>query len=287
MDIKSTGPNPPKPATAQERFIRPLGGLMHKLFVKNFVCEEILIVLLQTILSGKFKTYFGKEEANKLVAEKLASTFPSSKPEEMDSLEKWKNILNTIASSLVADLGYLQSCGALPPDDAIATKQDILIALKTLKSIEDWFYYHPENLKKIFGPGLLPKTHDPNRPFMVHKVLVVDDNKAFLDLCKDYLEERLGLALTLADPTNPKASILELIKSGKIHDYDLVIMDGNLPETSGTELVKLLRAEDFSGFILANSSMLRDQEEMLTAGADFRPPLFKSAVALNQFFFEI
>ncbi len=286
MDIKSTGPNPPKPATVQDRFKRLLGGLMHKLFIKNFVCEEVLIVLLQTIMSGKFKPHFGEEEANKLVAEKLASTFPSFKPEEMDSLEKWKHIINNTAGTLCADLDYLRS-GDTIPDEAVAARQSILTALKTLKSIEDWFYYHPQALKKIFGPGLLPKTHDPNRPFIVHKVLVVDDNKEFLSLCKDYLEERLGLAPTLADPANPKLSILELIKSGKIHDYDLVIMDGNLPETSGTELVKLLKAEDFSGFIVANSNMLRDQEEMLAAGADFRAPYPKNVFALNQFFFEI
>ena len=289
MEIKSTPPNPPALAgIARERFTRPLDCLMHKLFVKRLIYDEILTLVLQKIMSGKLKPYFSKEDADQLLGEKLATRFPYFKPAEMDSLDKWQDILNNIAGSMCSDIEFLRSAG--PRDskkDVIEAKNAMITSIKTLKVIEDWFYYHPEILKKIFCPGLLPKTHDPNRPSIIRKILVVDDEKTFISLCEEYLKEILGLALTLADPANPKVSILELIKSGKIHDYDLVIMDGNLPETSGSELVKLLRAEDFSGFIIANSNMLREQEAMLAAGADFRTSYPKNVVALSEFFFEI
>jgi CheY-like chemotaxis protein len=289
MEIKSGTPNPPALAgIARERFTRPLDCLMHKLFINRFVFNKVLALVLQKIMSGNFRPYFGEVEANKLLSEKLASTFPYFKPEEMDSAGKWEHIISNIAASMCSDIEFVRSAGPRDSkEDITEAKQNMVISIKSLKVIEDWFYYHPEALKKIFSPGLLPKIHAPNRPFIVHKVLVVDDNKEFLSLCKDYLEESLGLALTIADPANPKVSIQELIRNGEIHSHDLVIMDGNLPQTSGTELVKLLRAAGFSGFIIANSNMLSCQEEMLAAGADLKTPYPKNVVALSHFFFEI
>lgn len=287
MEIRNSGH---LSGTSWDRFTRPTGGLMHKLFIKHFVLEEVFVILLQKILSGEFKPSLSKEMAHKLFSDNLSGTFPFYKPEEMDSMDKWRHIINGVAAYLCSDLDYLQSADARDSkEDLIAARQSLATAVKTIKAIEDWLYYHPEALKAILNPGLIPKTLDPKRSFIVTNVLVVDDDINTMHLCKGYFVDQLGLDLSLADPAEPKKHIEKLIESREIYAFDMIVMDGNLPGTSGTELIGLIRGKipDYSGYIIANSNMYTEQEAMIKGGADFSTPYPKNLSVLKKFFFEI
>lgn len=100
---------------------------------------------------------------------------------------------------------------------------------------------------------------------MTHRVLVVEDNKANLELATDLLEVA-GFEVLQA----PTAEIgIDLARS---QIPDLIVMDIGLPGMDGLEATRILKADAVTQSIpvLATTShaMTGDQEKALAAGCD-------------------
>ena len=100
---------------------------------------------------------------------------------------------------------------------------------------------------------------------MTHRVLVVEDNKANLELATDLLEVA-GFEVLQA----PTAEIgIDLARS---QIPDLIVMDVGLPGMDGLEATRILKADAVTQSIpvLATTShaMTGDQEKALAAGCD-------------------
>lgn len=95
-------------------------------------------------------------------------------------------------------------------------------------------------------------------------ILVVDDDDAIADLIKDVLVQE-GHACALAS-SGPKA--LELLGKSR---YDLVILDRNMPEMSGIQVLKTIRASKAHAglkvIICTAAEMMAQVDEAFAAGA--------------------
>ncbi|GEJ57099.1 response regulator [Anaeromyxobacter diazotrophicus] len=69
-------------------------------------------------------------------------------------------------------------------------------------------------------------------------VLVVDDSKVMRDMIVACLRARAGLEFVHA------ASGLEAIERLSLHPFDLVLLDLNMPDIGGIEVVEFIRAQD-------------------------------------------
>lgn len=95
-------------------------------------------------------------------------------------------------------------------------------------------------------------------------ILVVDDDDAIADLIKDVLGQQ-GHACALAS-SGTKA--LELIGKSR---FDLVILDRNMPEMSGIQVLKAIRADKAHAalkvLICTAAEMMAQVDEAFSAGA--------------------
>jgi|GEM_PF-3408627 len=109
----------------------------------------------------------------------------------------------------------------------------------------------------------------PGRPQTISRVLVVDDHASLLRMFGDILQ-RWGFIAELIDPQfHIPDQIIRFMERDKGIKYDAIIMDGEMPGTSGADLVRILRARGFEGYIIANSGYPHLRGEMIEAGADF------------------
>lgn len=118
------------------------------------------------------------------------------------------------------------------------------------------------------GSKLKPGYSVQGRPETIRKVLVVDDEAPALKAFKRVLPK--NIEVVLIDPSlSIREQVLEITKSQEI---DMVIMDGQMPGTKGSELTKELRGQGFDGYIIGNSSNSDEQTDMQRSGADFLNP---------------
>jgi len=98
------------------------------------------------------------------------------------------------------------------------------------------------------------------------RALIVDDSRPIRRIAAGVLQE---LGFETADAANGKEALSRL-QDGK--RPDVVLIDWNMPEMDGLELIKTLRSNpEFSGLVLMMVTTETEPEQMLralTAGAD-------------------
>src|SRR5204863_377612 len=97
------------------------------------------------------------------------------------------------------------------------------------------------------------------------RVLIVDDNEVTLTV----LHNALTQAGYEVESAKDGRAALAMLREGGCR---LVISDWEMPHLSGVELCRIIRAEDFPGYVyiilLTGHDALTDKVEGLTAGAD-------------------
>jgi CheY-like chemotaxis protein len=95
------------------------------------------------------------------------------------------------------------------------------------------------------------------------KVLVADDNKDILMLLEVYLSQ-VGIKVDYAE------NGLKAVEMAKKGDYDLVLMDIQMPVLDGYEATATLRAKDFNKPIIAltANAMKEDRDKCLASGCN-------------------
>ncbi len=94
------------------------------------------------------------------------------------------------------------------------------------------------------------------------KIMIVDDNKSFLESMRDFLTEQ-GVAV---DSYDNARDALRAYKRSKIN---LVFIDVYMPEMSGLELLRAIRAYDSEAAVMMITGMAdsRVRSEARTGGA--------------------
>jgi len=131
------------------------------------------------------------------------------------------------------------------------------------------------------GLKLEPSYRNTGRPEVIRKILAVDDHHKILYAIRRIFAT-MPSEIVLIDPEQPIRN--QVINYASQGDIDLIIMDGEMPQTSGMELTQELRKIGFTGYILANSSNQQMQEKMIDAGADFANPVKAHLSNLRNFF---
>jgi len=95
------------------------------------------------------------------------------------------------------------------------------------------------------------------------KVLIVEDDRGLAKLIGDWLSSERHTSEHVEDGS-------EALQRLKVYDYDLVILDWNLPGTSGLEILKDYRGRGGSApvLMLTGKGDITDKESGLDAGAD-------------------
>jgi two-component system cell cycle response regulator DivK len=96
-------------------------------------------------------------------------------------------------------------------------------------------------------------------------VLIVEDNDLNLKLLNDLLEYHGYNVVT----TNRGTAALQLVRQ---HQADLVLMDIQLPDISGIEAIRLLKADEYTKrtpvIAVTAFAMPEDRTKILASGAD-------------------
>ena len=97
------------------------------------------------------------------------------------------------------------------------------------------------------------------------EVLVVDDSKVMREMVIACLRAREGLSFTQA------GSGLEAIERLSLRSFDLVILDLNMPDIGGVEVIEFVRSQDklrtLPILVLTTRGDETSRERVLTAGA--------------------
>jgi len=97
------------------------------------------------------------------------------------------------------------------------------------------------------------------------EVLVVDDSKVMREMVIACLRAREGLSFTQA------GSGLEAIERLSLRPFDLVILDLNMPDIGGVEVIEFVRSQDklraLPILVLTTRGDDGSRERVLTAGA--------------------
>jgi two-component system, chemotaxis family, chemotaxis protein CheY len=97
------------------------------------------------------------------------------------------------------------------------------------------------------------------------EVLVVDDSKVMREMVIACLRAREGLSFTQA------GSGLEAIERLSLRPFDLVILDLNMPDIGGVEVIEFVRSQDelrtLPILVLTTRGDEGSRERVLTAGA--------------------
>ena len=97
------------------------------------------------------------------------------------------------------------------------------------------------------------------------EVLVVDDSKVMREMIGACLRPDPSLAVTQA------ASGLEAIERLSLHTFDLVVLDLNMPDIGGLEVVEFIRGQDklraLPILVVTTRSEDTSRETVLAAGA--------------------
>lgn len=117
----------------------------------------------------------------------------------------------------------------------------------------------------------------------IKRILIVDDDAPLLHAIKRGLRDINAEILTF-NPIDCPAAIEEtFFKLIAERSFDLIVMDGEMPGTSGVKLTRGLREKGYPGYIIANSSMPELSLEMLEAGADIENNFNTKAYVFNFF----
>jgi two-component system chemotaxis response regulator CheY len=113
------------------------------------------------------------------------------------------------------------------------------------------------------------------------EVLVVDDSKVMRDMVVACLRPYPGLSFTHA------SSGLEAIERLSLKPYDLIVLDLNMPDISGTEVVEFVRGQDtlrhLPIVIVTTRGDEASRSQVLKAGADrFMTKPFTPAAILGE-----
>ena len=110
-------------------------------------------------------------------------------------------------------------------------------------------------------------------------VLLVEDNPADANLVEEaLLEARLEYQLQTVDDGAKALALIGMIESGRAPVPDLVLLDLNLPRTSGEEVLKRLRrspsCQNVKVLIVTSSNAPMERKHMMELGATdyFRKP---------------
>ncbi len=95
------------------------------------------------------------------------------------------------------------------------------------------------------------------------KILVVEDDPKLAKLVSDWLKTEHHIVECLHDGDEAAGNL-------KVYDYDLVVLDWNLPHVSGIELVQEYRARGGQSPVLMLTGMdkIQDKEQGFDSGAD-------------------
>ncbi len=113
--------------------------------------------------------------------------------------------------------------------------------------------------------------NEPRVEFNRERVLVVDDDPAIIEIISEVLSDE-GYKVTSVRNGQ------EALEMSLINDYDLIILDINMPKMDGIETVKTIREQDPFTFILIISGEAENNDirMALESGADkFLPKPFK------------
>ena len=102
-------------------------------------------------------------------------------------------------------------------------------------------------------------------PWAARKVLIVEDNELSMKLVNDLLQVHGYTTLQAMDG-------LEALRLARLHRPDLILMDIQLPEVSGLEITKRLKADEELRSIpvvaVTAFAMKGDEEKIRQAGCD-------------------
>ncbi|MDB6096952.1 MAG: response regulator receiver-modulated signal transduction histidine kinase/phosphotransferase [Francisellaceae bacterium] len=159
----------------------------------------------------------------------------------------------------------------------LANSTDLKIYNETLKLGADFCLAKPVSRRELFEVIIKPSyplvdsisnitlSEPPaiNSDYGLVKILAVDDNPANLTLVKVLLEE-IGIKC------NGVSSGFEAIKALSEHDFDLILMDIQMPEMDGIETTRRIRAQLNKNTIpiiaLTAHSLATEQKSMMEVG---------------------
>lgn len=99
----------------------------------------------------------------------------------------------------------------------------------------------------------------------MRKILIVDDDPEVLELVKEYFERRQMAVITLVESRKAVETVLQF-------EPDLIILDINMPDVNGMDLLKAFKDRPMTSFIpvimLTGKSAPSSQVNGLVSGAD-------------------
>lgn len=135
------------------------------------------------------------------------------------------------------------------------------------------------NLIINYDSGMVVRTKDPKKPI---RVLMVEDNQDHVDLCKEFLPAE-DFHLTSAKDGR---EAIHRMKAGK---YDIIVLDYRLPDITGADLLRQIRAMDADTPIIFVTAM-DDPDisfQVLQLGAsDYIPKSFQYYERLRERIYE-
>jgi CheY-like chemotaxis protein len=97
------------------------------------------------------------------------------------------------------------------------------------------------------------------------RILLVDDDRDILDIIRLDLEDDKA---NMVDTSSTSAEALEKVK---IKPYDVIIADWRMPGMTGTDLIRKLRSDGCTSYIILYSgySVSSEERTALDCGADY------------------
>lgn len=117
-------------------------------------------------------------------------------------------------------------------------------------------------LKQTILDQIKQRTPDiiKERPEIIRGIVVVDDDPSIVKATpRKFRLLGIGSWIEIAI-IGPNPPFPEAVDDLKFSGIDLIIMDGNLPDTSGSKLIEKLRSKGYQGYIVANSTTSNTKE---------------------------
>jgi response regulator RpfG family c-di-GMP phosphodiesterase len=174
--------------------------------------------------------------------------------------------IRSVRPDLPAELdNVIRTMMALRPADRYPTPQAVMHALLPFLKADLREYSvisAPASLRSEKSPSSVPQLQSPKR---MHRVLIVDDEP----LIRLFIKAVLQSDRIHCDDAENGRKALEMVKA---NPYDLVILDIDMPEMSGTEVCKRLReeppCEHLKIIMCSGRASSDDMAQMMQTGAD-------------------